>query len=128
MRELDFEEVFQTIYQQVIIDNDWEEDMGFGGMEETVNSLAKERFKERFGFEYDTPKIEIPTRKTLTQEQKNIFEDLKDEIYSAEDIIDGSYSVKMFHDEFSQIDELHNKLITTMREYYQLLDQLLKKD
>jgi len=128
MRELNFEEVFQTIYQQVIIDNDWEEDMGYGGMEEEVNSIAKEIFKERFGFDYDDTRIEVSTKKPLTNEQKYTFRELKDEIYNAEDIIDGSYSIGMFPNEFPQIDELHSKLISTLRDYYQLLDSMLSED
>jgi hypothetical protein len=54
MREIDFEEVFQTIKVTVMEDEGYdEEDMENEEIENKVNSIAKDIFKARWGFDYD---------------------------------------------------------------------------
>jgi hypothetical protein len=54
MREIDFEEVFQNIKQQVMEDEGYDEDdMDDEEIEDEVNFIAKDIFKARWGFDYD---------------------------------------------------------------------------
>ena len=54
MREIDFEEVFQNIKQQVMEDEGYDEDdMNDEEIEDEVNFIAKDIFKTRWGFDYD---------------------------------------------------------------------------
>jgi hypothetical protein len=54
MREIDFEEVFQAIKVTVMEDEGYDEDdMENEEIEDEVNSIAKDIFKARWGFDYD---------------------------------------------------------------------------
>ena len=54
MREIDLEEVFQNIKQQIMDEEDLDEsDLDDDWIEDTVNRLAKARFKSDWGFDYD---------------------------------------------------------------------------
>jgi len=54
MREIDFEETFQNIKQNIMDEACLDEnDMDDDCVEDTVNRLAKARFKSDWGFEYD---------------------------------------------------------------------------
>jgi hypothetical protein len=54
MREIDLEEVFQAIKVTVMYyEGCDEDDMENEEIEDTVNSIAKDIFKARYGFDYD---------------------------------------------------------------------------
>lgn len=62
--------------------------------------------------------------KKKTQEEINTLRELKDEVYTAEDLIDGSYSVKLFKDKYPKIDELHKETLSVLRKYFNYLNKL----
>lgn len=58
----------------------------------------------------------------LTTEQADTISELRNQVYSAEDLIDGYYSVGMFGDDFKDIDDLHAETLELLRKYDKLLE------
>ena len=61
----------------------------------------------------------------MESSRKETLYELWSAVYNAEHDIDGCYSIKMFGDEFPQIDELHSKIIPLLREYLETLDSVV---
>lgn len=61
----------------------------------------------------------------LQKEYETIAE-LSSNVYHAEDIIDGGYSIGMYGDKYKEVDNLHTKVLEILREYDKLLQNTLK--
>jgi len=54
-------------------------------------------------------------------EKLEILEELLNEIYNAEEVIDGSYNPLEFEDELEEVNEYHEHTLRTLRNYMSII-------
>lgn len=63
--------------------------------------------------------------KEITEDERQQLSELRNEVYSAENLIDGTYSIKMYKGKYKEVDVLHKETLALLRKYEKKLSKLL---
>jgi hypothetical protein len=74
------------------------------------------------------PEIKKEIVESMEKKIIDYIDDIWDELYHMEDILDGTYSIGMFGDSIPEIDKAHEEALKALRNYIKVCEKLNPKE